>query len=117
MTAGGRIQFGRPIDNLKSYLPDLLAARNANQPANRGLGEETASRQLSFGILQLVELSSGGKIAGNAGDMRIDESMVDNAVNRIISGNRASAQTYVLTVNGGVRAPADDEEGEADPSI
>jgi len=101
----------------------LFTERNAGQPENRHMADNTAGRQLSFGKLELVNVTVGGATSSNAGGMQVDEGVVDRTVSRIVTGNQASqngTQTYVVTVNGGVRQPAAtdiQEEQGADQAI
>lgn len=117
VTAGGRIQYGRPVDNIKNYLPTLfsVASQNngtrpnlndVNQPVSIALLGDAASKQLTVGTLQVVDLTATTP-AGTVGGLRVAETSVNQAVNEIVADESSRSTTYVVTVNGGVREEND----------
>ncbi|WP_293777560.1 filamentous hemagglutinin N-terminal domain-containing protein [uncultured Oxalicibacterium sp.] len=115
VTAGGRIQYGRPVDNIKNYLPTLFAVANQNamplikpaevqQPVSVALADKTSSRQLGLGNLQFVNLTpSAAEQGGTAGTQNVSESAVNQAVGQIANDESSRSLTYIVTVQGGVR--------------
>jgi filamentous hemagglutinin family protein len=117
VTAGGRIQYGRPVDNIKNYLPTLFSmggqqasARpdlpQAQQTAALGLpGNESSSPSL-VGNLQRVDLTSTVS-SGELGTREGSEQSVNQTVNQIATDEGSRSTTYVVTVNGGIREAED----------
>jgi filamentous hemagglutinin family protein len=117
VTAGGRIQYGRPVDNIKNYLPTLFTMANQNagtrpalndlhQPVSVALVGDAGSRQLAVGALQMVDLTASAP-GGTTGGLRVDEGSVNQAVNEIVRDDTSRSTTFVVTVNGGVREAND----------
>ena len=120
VTAGGRIQYGRPVDNIKNYLPTLFTMANqqtgtrpnltdVHQPVSVALLGNAGSKQLSVGALQVVDLTA--TIPGGTSGMSVGEASVNQAVNEIVDDESSRSTTYVVTVNGGVRGAEDSMGG------
>ncbi|HEY8608061.1 MAG TPA: filamentous hemagglutinin N-terminal domain-containing protein [Noviherbaspirillum sp.] len=123
VTAGGRIQFGRPVDNFKNYLPTLFSAATqaATAPApavqppapvSTDLAGGAGNRQQGVGRLQVVNVSPAAPDVGSSSTQDVSESAVNQAVGQIAADDSARSITYVVTVRGGVRT-ADDQKEEA----
>lgn len=105
VTAGGKIQFGRPMDNFKNYLPTLFTLTN-QRPVTVAKVDSPDSRQIGVGNLQVVNIGSSSAPADGTGGSSmqdVGESMVNQTVGEIVADDNSRSMTYIVAVRGGVR--------------